>query len=66
MDVRVIITKTQTVKTTYIVSNVETLTEAGELALANANGCPQDNVAKLHADILDPINKVSTYEAVGW
>ena len=64
MDVRVVVTKTKIVETTYLVQNVETLNEAGELALSYATGYPRGNVAKVDQTTPAPINEVSTYEVI--
>ena len=62
MDVRVTVTKTKVVEIAYDVHNVETLDEAGRLALLYANGRPQGNVVKSQQKALDSTNEVSTYE----
>ena len=64
MDVHVMITKTKTIETIYLVKNVETLNEAGELALSCATGYPCGNVAKVGQTVQAPTNKVSTYEVI--
>lgn len=64
MDVRVIVTKTKVVETAYDVHNVESLDEAGKLALSCANGHPQGSVTKFQQKVLTPVNEISTYEVI--